>query len=97
MTGLGGTTYIDFGTPDASIVGDGSQILWFNVNQNSYYWTNTVYGLKWGDRSSNPGQEIVYTTPITGLTDTGTSCIIGPKAQIDVIFNEAISKATSLV
>ena len=26
MTGLSGTTYIDFGAPDASIIGDGTAI-----------------------------------------------------------------------
>ena len=55
MTGTSGTSYIDFGTPDASIVGDGTNVHWVETKSNSAWWTNNVTGMKWGDRSSSPG------------------------------------------
>jgi len=55
MTGLSGTSYIDFGTPDPSIVGDGSNVLWIPAKENSSWWSNDVTGMIWGENSATPG------------------------------------------
>lgn len=58
MTGTDGQSYIDFGTPDEQIIGDGSEVLWLEVEADHYHWTNYVYGLKWGTSvGSDVGKE----------------------------------------
>ena len=56
MVDKSSTSYIDFGTPDASIIGDGSLVLWIPVQSKSAWWQNTLYGLKWGQNATTPGQ-----------------------------------------
>ena len=44
-------SYIDFGTPDVSIVGSEpwNDVKWVNIRTSSDYWENEVYGYRWGD------------------------------------------------
>lgn len=90
MTGLSGTTYIDFGTPDPSIIGDGSNIFWMDINQGSLFWENYVYGFKWGSNSPNEGVATNF-PKVKAITDTGSSCLVGPSTEVDVIYNGIIN------
>ena len=96
MTNTGGQSYIDFGTPDASIIGDGSNIHWVNAIQTSSWWANYVYSMKWGENSSSPGTVVTFTT-VSGITDTGSSCIVGPSQYVSPIYNEIIGKISVTV
>ena len=95
MVDTSGTSYIDFGTPDASIIGDGSNILWLSVQSSSAWWQNTLTGLKWGENATTPGQTVTFTS-LSAITDTGSSCIVGPKDYVDLINNEIISKLSQV-
>ena len=76
MTGLSGTSYIDFGTPDASIIGDGSEIFWMDKVEDSPWWANYVYGMKWGGGMGDEYERSFSATQ--AITDTGSSCLVGP-------------------
>ena len=41
-------SYIDFGTPDSSIVGDYSKTTWVPIDKNKDYWANDISGWRWG-------------------------------------------------
>ena len=87
MTGLDDTSYIDFGTPDSSITGDdGTDVLWLPVDDDSVWWQNTVYGMKWGSNEINNGEYISFEEK-SGITDTGSSCIVGPSQYVDYIYD----------
>ena len=96
MTGTGGTSYIDFGTPDASIIGDGSSIHWVDVTTTSSWWANKVTAMKWGENSSSPNTEVTFPS-ISAITDTGSSCIVGPSTYLSPIYNEIIGKFTTKI
>lgn len=88
MTNLSGQSYIDFGTPDASIIGDGSSLFWLDKDQTSQWWSNEVRGMKWGS-----GDDLYETAfnPTTAVTDTGTSCIVGPSEYANLIYNHILA------
>ena len=96
MTGLSGTTYIDFGAPDASIIGDGTAIQWFDAKSDSVWWTNTISALKWGELADEPDKVVTYTAK-DALIDTGTSCLIGPQSEMDDIYNSILGKVSYYV
>jgi hypothetical protein len=83
MTGLDGASYIDFGTVDSSIVVNDADVVWIDIEDDDYWWTSSVTGFRWGPEWSDDTE---YAIPSElGLTDTGTSCIIGPSASINSI------------
>lgn len=80
LTGLSGTSYIDFGPIDTSLVTDTDQILWMDIIDDDYWWTQKVTGFRWD------GDETEYAIyEMNGTTDTGSSCLIGPSAYIDLV------------
>ncbi len=48
-------SYIDFGTPDANVVGAEpyTGVTWIDVDTDKDYWANKVYGYRWGDGASD--------------------------------------------
>lgn len=86
LTGLFGTSYIDFGAIDTSLVTDTNDILWMDILDNDYWWTQKVTGFRWD------GEDIEYEIyEMNGITDTGSSCIIGPSAYINLVQDSIIS------
>mgnify|MGYP001329561808 CR=1 FL=1 len=50
MTNQSGTSYIDFGTPDASITGANYEnVHWVDSQLDSPWWTGEVKSFKWGE------------------------------------------------
>ena len=94
LTGTDSVSYIDFGAPDPSIVGDGSGVVWLDLDPESPWWTNTVYGLRWGPDSDGAFEEEIEYDAISGITDTGSSCIIGPSRYVDDIYNRILSSVS---
>ena len=75
--GTTGTTYIDFGTPNTSVMSDPSDIVWIDSTNYGGWWTENVTGWRWTGSSEKK------TIPsLWALTDTGSSCIMGPTATI---------------
>ena len=93
MTNQSDQSYIDFGTPDASIIGDGSEIFWLSKDDPySPWWTNEVRGMKWKD-VMNDTYETTF-TPTEAITDTGSSCLIGPSEYVDIIYNSILAQTS---
>ena len=71
-------SYLDFGPADESIMSDPKDIVWLDILDDDYYgyfWTNYMYGFT----LSNTDQ--VWSTKKTpAITDSGSSCLVGPKA-----------------
>jgi hypothetical protein len=70
-------SYIDFGTPDASIIGV-QTIVWLPVVEDDKWWTNYISGFRWGN--DDPNLYKLETKKV--FTDTGTSCLIGPSLEL---------------
>lgn len=87
LTGVSGTSYIDFGTPDSSIVTDPSESAWIDIAE-SPWWSSTVKGFRWGPNTEwgNKDKNEYAIKETEAFTDTGSSCLIGPVKAIDGIF-----------
>lgn len=86
LTGLDGESYIDFGTPNESVM-DGEVVYIDSLKENSH-WTSEVTAYRFS--SSFDGDTTEYGTSSganLGLTDTGTSCIIGPYKEVNFIID----------
>ena len=79
-----GSSYIDFGTPDTSVMTSESDIVWLESTNVGGWWSNYVTGWKYSDSSVSIG-----TLKTWALTDTGSSCIHGPSQVIDTILKDA--------
>lgn len=94
MTGLSGSSYIDFGTIDSSVVTDSAQIAWIDILSEDYWWTNKITGFRWGQDWDDVTE---YAIPeANALTDTGSSCIIGPSASVNSIMGTILNTAGSV-
>ena len=83
ITGDAGTTgnsYIDFGTPNTSVMSSVSDLVWIDSTNVGGWWTSNVHGWRYTGSSEEIGLPEYY-----GLTDTGSSCILGPEYPIDTI------------
>ena len=80
LTGLDGDSYIDFGTPNPAAMSDPSAILYIPIEDENYWWTSKISGIRWQGSTEEYALE-----EIDGVTDTGTSCIIGPWAEVKQI------------
>ena len=87
LTGLSGQSYLDFGTPNTSVM-DGSPI-YISIKSENYWWSSDLTGFRWSDDSSN---EYAISSGNYALTDTGSSCIIGPSEEADVIVRNIVSR-----
>ena len=94
MTGLSGQSYIDFGTPNTAIMTSASDILWMNILSEDYWWSQYITGFKWGSTMNDATEYKIDT--ISALTDTGTSCIIGPTSAVASIRNQILNLATNV-
>jgi len=94
MTGLDGSSYIDFGAVDSSVVTDTDETLWLDITSENYWWSQKVTGFRWGSEWSDDTE---YAIPEEdGITDTGSSCIIGPSASINSIMGTILNTSDSV-
>ena len=76
LTDLQGSSYIDFGTPNTAVMSDVNDIIYIDIIDDDAWWTNYVEGIRFGDLMNDVTEYAL--TRSTALTDTGTSCVIGP-------------------
>lgn len=86
-------SFIDFGAPKESIVGDYSNVHWVPTNEQSNWWSSHVYGYKWDDRSEadEDKMEVEFSSPSEADIDSYSSCISGPASQISSIVIQILS------
>ena len=79
-------SFIDFGTPNPFVMSTGlEEIVWLDVlneDGTEHWWTNKITGIQWDIKLH---QEMFTLTETKAFTDTGTSCIMGPKLMIRFI------------
>ena len=79
LTGLEGESYIDFGTPNPAVTTETP--IYIDIEDEDYWWTAELTGFKWGSGMSDKKEYKLSKGPLA-LTDTGSSCIIGPKSEV---------------
>jgi len=90
MTGQSGKSYIDFGAPNTAVYSSPSSLFWIDILSDDYWWTNRVTGVRWSSGVPDTSTEYKYSSK-KGLTDTGSSCLIGPKAEVDYFKNTILN------
>ena len=71
--GTTGNSYIDFGTPDTSVMTSECDIVWIESTNVGGWWTSNVIGWRYTGSTDE-----ISLTSLWALTDTGSSCMIGP-------------------
>ena len=89
LSGLSGRSYIDFGEPNTAVYKDASLYVSMPIKSANKYWTNTISGLRW-KKNSNDRTEYKLNSA-DALTDSGSSCIIGPSNEIAYIRNSILN------
>lgn len=83
-------SYIDFGVPNTAAMTDPADTVYIDIIDNNIWWTNHITGIRWGSEMNDATE---YATESTeALTDTGSSCIIGPYTQLATITKELKSQ-----
>ena len=85
LTGLSGQSYLDFGTPNSSVYTDG--VIYIDILSENYWWSSNLTGFRWKGEST----AYAISTGSFALTDTGSSCIVGPSGEADVIMRNILS------
>ena len=94
LTDLANDSYIDFGTPNTAVMSDPADIIWIPIEDNDYWWTAKVQGLRWGSLMNDSAEYML--TEADALTDTGTSCIIGPSSEVNSIRNAMLALSSDV-
>lgn len=55
---------------------DPASIIWIDIKSNDAWWTAPLTGLRWGSQMNDSTEYAIIEAD--ALTDTGSSCIIGP-------------------
>lgn len=84
---------MDFGAPNQAAMSNPSDLIWITADSQYQHWTSTVGGMKWSGTDTVP---VTFTNQV-GLTDTGSSCIVGPRASIEPIQTTIYNKITNKV
>lgn len=95
LTGLSGSSYIDFGTPNTAVMSDPADIVYIDIESEDRWWTAQLQGLRWGSLMNDETEYSI--TSASALTDTGTSCIIGPADAVFSIRNQILNTVESVV
>ena len=85
MTDTEGDTYIDFGAPNEAAMSSVDDLIYIDVIDEDYWWTNYVTGIRWKGDSDTTEYAL---TSKKALTDTGSSCIIVPTDEYNVILGK---------
>ena len=85
-------SFVEFGTPNTDITNLGT-VTWLAVNNNSNYWSNKIYGYKWGSTMGD-STEYVFASKDADIWSS-YSCIAGPDGQMDGIINGILSKLST--
>ena len=77
------TSYMDFGTPNTSVMSSEEDLIWIENIEYYGWWTEYVSGYRWKDMPDSESYYEVGVTPKPAITDTGTSCIYGPYSAVN--------------
>ena len=83
LTGLEGSSYMDFGKPNPNAMSNEDDLVWIQSRNINNMWTNYINGFRW--RGDGIDRDEYYLANTFALTDTGSSCILGPSDTINYI------------
>ena len=86
-------TYIDFGVPDSSIVGDYTKTTWVPIDKSKDYWANDISGWRWGGEEKD--LTVKSLSGHSGFLDSGSGYILGPKDAIIDIYDRILELTSS--
>ena len=66
-------------------------VTYIDIEENNPWWTNRLTGFRWESSFDADQVEYAITTSNTAITDTGSSCIVGPAEEVDYIYNTIIA------
>lgn len=81
LTGLNSESYVDFGTPDTSVMN--GPVTYLPIESENKFWASSISGFRWENKTDTV--EYALKQAPKALTDTGTSCIFGPSSEINSI------------
>ena len=73
---------------------DPADIIYIPILDDDYWWTAKLQGLRWGSLMNDSTEYMI--TEADALTDTGTSCIIGPSSEVNSIRNSMLALASDV-
>ena len=79
-----GLSHIDFGPPDPTAMTDEADLAWLDVLPGDAMWANRISGVRFGGLDADVDADFAL-TPKRAFTDTTSSCISGPAAEVDFI------------
>lgn len=91
LTGEDSQSYIDFGTPNAAVSTDAP--IYIDIDDENEWFTADITGFRWGEGRS----EYELKKARSAITDTGTSCIIGPRKEVKRIMRKILNKVDGRV
>ena len=74
---------------------DPNESVWIEIEAENPWWTSKLNGFRWGPESDDKTE---YAIPeLNALTDTGTSCIIGPSKPLNSIIGSILKTSDSVI
>jgi hypothetical protein len=76
-------SYLDLGPADESAMKNPSDVVWLPVLENKYwgyFWAEYMTAFTLGNSS-----EVWTFSPTPAITDSGSSCLVGPKSDIKIL------------
>ena len=70
--------------------GDASNVVYIPNQSGQYYWREKVTGVRWTTNFTDKTEYKI--TSANALTDTGASCISGPKREIEFLQNTILNE-----
>jgi len=99
LTGLDGDSYIDYGKANPAAMSDPSQLVYMDVIDDTPWWTEYVTGLRIHTGVDEETSETIYESyslpKVEGVTDTGSSCLIGPTKYMNTIRDKIAERTPS--
>ena len=76
-------SYMDFGPADESVMSNPADMVWLDILDDKYwgyFWTNYLTAF-----SVSSSSEVWNLDPTPAITDSGSSCLVGPSAQVKIL------------
>lgn len=67
-------------------------VTYIDIEENNPWWTNRLTGFRWESSFDADQVEYAVVSATEAITDTGSSCIVGPSGEVDYIVNTIINK-----
>lgn len=92
LAGMDDQSYLDIGSIQNDAMRDPSELVWLDVIDDDFWWTNLITGVKF--ETADGKSETEYSVEMGyALTDTGTSCVYVPEKYFPAFIEEIQNNA----